>query len=464
VTETTAAPSSFRDRAGQVFLQEGRVFRTVTTSFGPILEMLHDSGLYEELTEARLLVRHERREAADPNLCALLEHEVVPFISYPYEWCFSQLKDAALLTLDVQRRAIERGMSLRDASAYNVQFLNGRPILIDTLSLGEYEEGAPWIAYGQFCRHFLAPLALMAFADIRLGSALLRRYIDGVPLDLASALLPKTTKLKFGLLTHLHLHAKADSGSRGTGGGPSGNGSVSKTALLGIVDSLRSTIQSLTWKADATTWANYYQSDGDASAHNYGEQGLQQKEDLVRELLRQVRPETVWDLGANTGRFSAVAAEVGARVISWDIDEAAVERHYQSCREREESRILPLLQDLTNPSPSQGWASGERDGLLERGGADCVLALALIHHLAIGNNVPMKQIADFLAKLAGSAIVEFVPKQDSQLQRLLVHREDIFDEYTEGGFETAFGSMFSIREKVAIPSTCRILYLLERKS
>jgi ribosomal protein L11 methylase PrmA len=348
-------------------------------------------------------------------------------------------------------------MSLKDASAYNLQFVRGKATLIDTLSFEIYKEGEPWVAYRQFCQHFLAPLALMALRDVRLNQ-LLRVYIDGVPLDLASELLPGRTRLNFGLLTHIHLHASAQKRyaySRAEVKSRPGR-TFGKQAMTGLIDSLDSTVRRLNWKPGGTEWGNYY------DITNYSDAAFEHKKQLVREWSSNVKPSLVWDLGANNGVFSRVAGETGAYVVSSDIDPAAVEQNYRQMKSEKSENLLPLLLDLTNPSPAIGWANAERDSFAVRGPADMVLALALIHHLAISNNVPLPQLAGFFASYGRWLVIEFVPKPDSQVQRLLVSREDIFSNYTRDGFESAFRSRFKICEAVNVRESERVLYLMER--
>jgi hypothetical protein len=382
----------------------------------------------------------------------IIKPELIPFISYPYEWSFSQLKHAALLTLEIQQRSMAHGMSLKDSSAYNIQFKQGKPILIDTLSFECYQEGEPWVAYRQFCQHFLAPLALMSFTDVRLNQ-LFRIYIDGVPLDLASKLLPISTFLNFSFLIHIHLHAKSQQRFAGKSVKVRKN-SVSRNALLGIIDNLKGAVQSLTWKPKGTEWAEYYEDT------NYSSEALEHKKTVVADFLDKTRPASVWDLGANVGMFSRVASEKNIPVVAFDVDPAAVEKHYCDCVRRDESRILPLVLDVTNPSPGIGWLNKERVPLYNRGPAEVCLGLALIHHLAISNNVPFRGIAEFFSVLCRILVIEFVPKHDSQVQRLLATREDIFDDYTQQAFEREFGKYFTIREAVPIKTSERTLYLM----
>ena len=446
---------SFRDPSGFVFARDGRLFRQVNNVFADEFDACTSSGLYDALTSEGLLVAHSRADlslALTPDAHAVLEPQRVPFITYPYEWCFGQLRDAALLTLDVQLRALERGFVLRDSSAYNVQFVDGRPVFIDTLSFERYRDGEPWVAYKQFCEHFLVPLSLMATRDVRVGLTL-REWIDGIPLDLGSKLLPRRSWGDLNTLLHVHLHARAQrkyaesnvsTVTRGRG--------LSKAQLVALVGSLRSAVARLSWTPAGTQWADY------VGATNYSDAAASSKETLVRTYLERAAPRTVWDLGANTGVYTRVARAVAPSVVSFDVDPAAVERNYRQVRAQNETGILPLVLDLTNPSPALGWAHRERMSLEERGPADAVMALALVHHLAIGNNVPLDRVAAYLARLGRTLVIEFVAKADSQVQRLLRNRPDIFPDYTQDGFEAAFRESFTIEESARIGDAERWLY------
>ena len=450
-------PGSFRDPAGFLFRRDGVLYRQVNASGLRDLRLLESSGLYEQLVGKGLLIPHREtgpRTALTDAAATVIAPEPVDFISYPYEWCFSQLRDAALTTLRIQKLALNKGLTLKDASAYNIQFHRGRPVLIDTLSLGAYREGEPWVAYRQFCQHFLAPLALMAKVDVRLLS-LLRAHLDGVPLDLASRLLPWRTRLSPGLLMHMHAHA-ASQKKHAASGGKGRARRVSRAGLLGITDNLAGLVRGLRWNPAGTEWGAYY------SDTNYSDEAMTAKRELVRSFLTAAAPQTVWDLGANDGTFSRLASGMGIPTVAMDIDPAAVELGWRRVRKEGETNLLPLLCDLTNPSPALGWQHHERDSLLQRGPTDAVLALALIHHLAISNNVPLGQAAAFFAAAGRVLIIEFVPKDDSQVQRLLASREDIFDDYTREGFEAAFASQFRIVRSEPIPGAKRVLYLMEK--
>lgn len=453
--------ASFRDPSGFVFTSNGRPYRQVNRVFAEQFEACTSSGLYDGLTSDGLLVAHTREDlslAHTADAHAVLAPAVVPFISYPYEWCFGELKDAALLTLDVQLRALERGFVLRDASAYNVQFVDGRPIFIDTLSFERYRDGEPWVAYRQFCQHFLVPLTLMARRDVRCG-LLLREHLDGIPLDLGAALLPRSSWFDIATMLHVQLHARSQRKHQDTDVAATiGRRKMPKRSLASLVESLRSAVARLDWLPAGTQWAEY------VDETNYSDAATAAKQELVRRFVRESHPATVWDVGANTGLYSRIAREHASLVVSFDVDPAAVERNYRAVRARSETGILPLLLDVTNPSPPIGWAHRERMSLADRGPADLVMALALVHHLAIGNNVPLESVAAYFAELARALIVEFVAKSDSQVVRLLRNREDVFPTYTKDGFEAAFADHFVIHACVRVGDAERWLYRMTRRS
>ncbi len=452
-------PGSFRDPWGFVFRRGGRLLRQINRAARPAYDRLMSCGLYDELARDGLLVRHE--ETDEPPLepdraYKVLAPEPVPLVSYPYEWCFSALRDAALLTLEIQRRALAHGLTLRDASAFNVQLrAAGRAVFIDTLSFGLYEDGAPWTGYRQFCEQFLAPLALMAYADPG-ASRLLRVHLDGIPLGAAARMLPLRTRLRTGLAAHLHLHARAQ--RRWAGRPRPRQARMGRLGLAGLIDSLARTVRRLHAPASGSTWTGY------ANLCNYSAAAWAAKRDAVAAFVDETAPSTVWDLGANTGAFSRLAAERGARVAAFDADPACVESAYQDVRGGADARILPLLMDLANPSPCLGWANRERASLFDRGPADVALALALVHHLAVGRNVPLNQIAEVLAGLCRDLLVEFVPREDSQVQGMLAGREELFADYTRAHFEAAFERKFSIRRVHPLPESGRVLYAMARRA
>ncbi len=453
--------SSFRDPSGFLFTRDGALLRQVQERYRPHYERLRASGLYDALVGEGLLVPHEERpltEAAADRAAFVLRPERLPFIALPYEWSFGQRKAAALATLRIQELSLAHGMTLKDASAYNIQFRGARPVLIDTLSFEIREQGTPWIAYRQFCQHFLAPLALQAMVDVRLG-LLLRQYVDGIPLDLASTLLPGRTKLSMWAQFHIHLHAKSIARHAATTGRSADDAkaraaSVSERGLAGLVLNLQSAVRALTWRPPGTEWGAYEETLG------YEDADRKAKHAVVQEMVAASGARTVLDLGANAGEYSRVARAGGASfVVAADGDPVAVERHVQRLEREHDAGVLPLWMDLANPSPSQGWDHREWPSLADRGPFDAVMALALVHHLAIGNNVPLPGVAAMLARLGREVIVEWVPKADPQVQRLLSAREDIFADYTEEAFRAAFTALgLHARAATPVGASGRTLY------
>jgi hypothetical protein len=456
------AEVSFRDPAGFVYRERGDLRRQVNLTYRPHYDRLMASGLYDELVAERLLVPHEElaTEGWDPALAyRVIRPERIGLVSYPYEWCFSQYRDAALLALEVQRRALARGMTLKDCNAYNLQFHRGRPIFIDTLSFEVQREGAPWAGYLQFCEHFLAPLALMALKDHRL-SQLCRTNIDGIPLDLAARLLPARSWGHCGLAVHLRLHQRLRRAHRpdlATVTAARARLTVSRGAMLGLIDSLDTAVRRLQWRAPRDGWASYDEN------LPYSAEGFERKVGLVRELIDRAGARIIWDLGANTGHFSRIAAEAGASTVALDSDPACIERMYFDARSRGETRLLPLVIDLLNPSPASGWMNRERTSIFERGRPEMVMALALIHHLAFVGNQPMANLAEFFRGLAPWLLIEFVPETDPQVRLLAVQRAGVHHEYNREVFERCFGRRFSITASEPVTEQGRILYLLRRR-
>lgn len=450
--------SSYKDPSGFVFFRDGTIFRQINKIYKKNYDHLMNSGLYQKLVDSYLLIPHEEvdiKYAITDQVYKIIKPQLIPFVSYPYEWCFSQLKDAALTTLKIQKISLKHGLSLKDASAYNIQFFKGQPILIDTLSFEKYQKNKPWVAYRQFCQHFLAPLALMGYKEVRL-SQLLMVYLDGVPLDLASKLLPSKSWLNFSLLSHLHLQAKSQ-GHLGKKENNLERYKLSFRSYLALIENLESTIKKIIWKLPKTEWAKYY------SLTNYSKAAFVHKKSLVKKYLNIIKPKNVWDLGANIGVFSRIASDQGIPTISFDIDPMVVEKNYLEVVKNKEAKILPLVLDLTNPSPSLGWACGERKSLIERGPADTVLALALIHHLVISNNTPFNKVAQFFSKICRHLVIEFVPKADSQVKKMLATRKDIFSEYKKTVFEKEFRQFFRIKRQEKIKDSKRILYLMQKR-
>jgi ribosomal protein L11 methylase PrmA len=453
---------SFRDPCCFVFGgDDGQIYRQVNQQGREDFDHLMQSGLYDQLVKKQCLIPHRDVEipAPKPKIAyRVIQPEQIPFISYPYEWCFQQLKDAALLTLKIQRTALRYKLSLKDASAYNIQFYQGKPIWIDTLSFETYHEGEPWTAYRQFCQHFLAPLALTAYSKIHLLH-LLREHLDGLPLELTSALLPYSSRLNPSISMHIHLHARVKQkySHQALDRQSVDRRKMSQTGMLGLIDSLEGCVEKLKWEPAESTWSDYYED------IHYSTAAMESKTRLVQEYLEIIQPKTVWDLGANTGYFSRLAAQMKALTMAMDSDPLAVELNYRECKKSREANLLPVVMDLTNPSPAIGWENQERSSLMERAPADAVMALALFHHLAIGNNLSFDQLAGFLSKLGKWLMIEFIPTGDPQIRKMLAFRKDIFPDYQINSFERAFSDFFSIQRSDSLVESQRVLYLMEAR-
>ena len=452
------APVSFRDPAGFVFTREGILYRQINRQGRDDYEHLIRSGLYDRLVGEQLLIPHETVEIPPEQpgqAFAVIRPEPVPCISYPYEWSFSMLRDAALTTLRVEQAALRSGMTLKDASGTNIQFVKGKPVLIDTLSLQRYTEGEPWYAYGQFCRHFMAPLALVSFADVRLVR-LLQVHHDGVPLDLARALLPLRSWFHLPALLHIHLHGRWKERYGGAPGQPS-RVRMSRTSREGLVDHLIRAVSKYHWDPRRLDRDAY-----DASV-TYSKAASAEKEVVVARYLQLIRPRYVVDLGADVGVFSRIAAKYAPFVCSLDRNPAAVEQIYRQVKERDETALLPLWVDLTNPTPPTGWECRERPSLFQRLPCDTVLALAILHHLAITNNTPLPFIARTLAGMCRNLIIEFIPLDDPAVQELLSRKAGQEIEYNLDGFNRAFGRFFTVLESAPLTDSGRILYLMKTR-
>ena len=455
-------PGSFRDPSGRVFDAGDTVLRTIQPCYREHWEQATESGLLSQLVEKGFLLEFKEVPPVE-GAWKCVQAEKLPFISYPYEWSFPQLRDAALLTLEIQRCALNCGMTLKDASAYNVQFRGSRPVFIDLLSFEKRPDLAPWQAYRQFCMHFLAPLALQSF-EPRL-SRLSAQWINGIPLDVAWGMLPARAKFSAGLQMHVHLHAKAE--KRFEDGRVAALRTrevrVSSRQLLDVVESLERTIKALPYAQMGGEWSEYY------SDTNYSKAGAAHKERLVAEAARSFAGRLAHDFGANTGRYSRLLAPHFDAVLASDLDAVAVARHYTALASTPEDRlssVLPLVVDLANPSPAIGWACLERQSFVQRGSADMVIALALTHHLFFASGIPWAEQAAFFASLlkpGGGLAVEFVPRGDSQVERLLAARDDVFTEYTLEDFRANFGVFFQEKASYRIMDSQRVLLILTTK-
>ncbi|HEU0112306.1 MAG TPA: class I SAM-dependent methyltransferase [Flavisolibacter sp.] len=448
-------PSSYRDPSGFLFYHNSRLYRQVNRSFQKDFEQFISSGIYQHLIDKGLLIPHQQVDqnfTGTANWYTTLEPEVIPFISYPYEWCFAMLKDAALTTLEIAGEAIKFGMILKDASAYNVQWHNGRMKFIDTLSFEKWDEGKPWIAYRQFCEHFFAPLALMHFKKQPVSKWFLA-YPEGIPVELASSLLPYKSKWHLHTYLHVHLHARVSQKKQTKETAKT----FSTSKLKNLLRSLEEAVRSFSLDVQSGVWSDYY--DEAFQRENY----LEPKKQIINDLLENLEIKSAMDVGANEGEFSQLAASKNVRTISVDFDHYSINRLYKKINEGSIHNILPLVMDLSAPSPAIGLNNTERTSFLDRVNVDLVMALAVIHHLCIGKNIPFDDLVKMFANMGSYLLIEFVPRFDEKIEVMLQQKKDVYDWYTIDNFKSSFSKEYEILNFKTIGTTKRELFLMKRK-
>ncbi|MBL7702033.1 MAG: class I SAM-dependent methyltransferase [Ferruginibacter sp.] len=454
-------PASYRDTSGFVFIHDGMVYRYVHPVYEKQYTQLIHSGLYDELVKKGKLVVHS--ETNDLQKFGFEEGKVllpaqIPFISYPYEWSFDMWKDAALLTLQVALISLQKEMILKDATPFNIQFHKGKPVFIDTLSFETYSEGKPWIAYRQFCECFLGPLLLMHYNYPDAGR-LFTVYPNGIPVDVLVSMLPKRSRWNMGAFLHIHLQAKFFQRTLGAGRQnqkPVKENNFSRKKMELLLKGLESFVQKLSVKNVKTTWDDYY------TDTILGTDYLDAKTKLVRSFCNFIDFKTVIDLGANDGHFSLLFDE-SKQVIATDADSNCINALYRKIKQGGITNLLPLINNIVTPSPATGWNNAERESITQRLKADLVMALALVHHLAIAANVPLQLIAEWLRPMGSYLIIEFVPKTDEKVKLLLQHRQDIFDSYTLENFRSVFTERYQLMKEAPVGNTNRVLFLFKRK-
>lgn len=459
----SAVAGSFRDPAGTVFERDGRIFRTVMPAVLDDYTFVRAGDFLPRLVAAGRVIGEQEVNAALLGTAAagasrVLEHPRLPFVSHPYEWCFPALKAAALLHLDIALEGLDQDIALVDASAYNVQFRGPRPLFIDALSFRRYREGEFWLGHRQFCEQFLNPLLLRALFGVA-HNAWYRGAPEGIATPLLARLLRWRHCFDWNLLVHVLLPARLQGGraARARAGRSLRERRLPRAALRRMLDALRGWIARLE-PADgaATPWADY------ARANSYADDEARTKADVVARFAAAVRPGLLWDLGCNSGEYSEVALTHGAtRVIGFDADQGALEGAWARAVARGLD-LLPLYLDAADPTPGQGWEGRERAGLHARGPADALLALAVVHHLAIGRNVPLPRVVAWLLGLAPRGVIEFVPPEDPMVEALQALRDRRFPDYTAAAFEHALGAGARIVERVAVKAGGRTLYWYER--
>ena len=455
-------PGSFRDRRGKIFYWNGEIIRALSRRAVEEWQALAATRFFPRLMKTGKVVKTELLDAKGlegsfseaGEWAGFLSHEAIPFISYPYEWSFQMLKDAALLQLELIEAALGENMILKDASSFNLQWQGSQPVFIDIPSFERLSPGEPWVGYRQFCQLFLYPLLLQSYKNIPF-QPWLRGSIDGISSQDCSQLMSWKDLFRKGVLTHVYLQSRLQSRY---GGSDTDARRVLKTAgfnrdlIAANVRRMTQTVSALNWKDTRSEWSDY------TSNNTYSEEDHQAKADFVRNTVQSRRWKLVWDLGCNTGVFSRICAENSDYVVAMDQDPAAVEIFYQGLKKEGSRSILPLVMNFTDPSPDLGWRCLERKTITGRGQPELTLCLALIHHIVIGSNVPAGEFVEWLAELQSSLVIEFVTKDDPMVQVLLRNKEDQYQDYGLDSFERSLGSCFEIERRLDLPSSTRVLY------
>jgi hypothetical protein len=460
---STLEPGSFRDPDSRVFYAGDVVYRALSTEGLDDFRALQQAGLLEDPRIVATELVHDGPELPAPlvkETAGVLRHERIPFVSYPYEWTFSMLKDAALLQLDLLLAALERDLVLKDSTPYNVQFRGARALFVDVGSFERLRHGEPWAGYRQFCMLYLYPLLLQALKGVRF-QPWLRGSIDGITAAEMRGLLSARDRFHRGLLIHVFLHARLERRYADRGGEIRKDlrqAGFRKELIVANVRKLRTLTERLRWDPPAGVWTAY------GEGNSYSDEDAARKDDFVRDAARACSPRLVWDIGANNGRYSRIAAEQARTVVAIDADQGPPELLYRELREERDERILPLTIDLADPSPGLGWRGLERTALAGRGRPDLVLALALVHHLAISANVPVREVVDWLAGLGSALVIEFPTREDPMVETLLApKREGLHPDYELGFFERCLAEAFEIDRSERLGSGTRILFFARPK-
>lgn len=459
-------PGSFRDREGRVFERDGGLFRALSAPAADAFRRLAATRFFEAAQADGRVVRTAVAPGIAPPAApgeawtAVLEHERIPVVSYPFEWCFSMLRDAALLQLDLHLAAIEEGFGLKDATPYNVQFRGARPVFIDVGSFEPLRPGEPWIGYRQFCQLYLYPLLLAAHRGLDFRPWLRGSLAGIAPAD-ARRLFTLRDLFRPGVLTHVRLHARA---AGAAAGGSRDAARELREAGFGValvqanLRALRRLVAALPPPSAASEWSHYDE------ALPYSAAGRDEKRAFVEEAARAARPRVAWDVGCNTGEYARLVAGHAGTVVALDADTAAVERLYLALRAEGAERILPLAADVSDSPAGLGWRGRERRALEERARPDLVIALAVLHHLAITGNVPLAELVDWLAATGAELVVEFVHREDPMVQRLLAGRPDRFPDYELQIFERLLHGAFEVVARRPLSGGTRTLFHARRRA
>jgi hypothetical protein len=468
MTRTTSEAGSYRDREGRVFYAGDQVYRALSARAWEDWRALRERQFFRDALAGGRVVDTREPDVPPPlpeellptPVAGVLWHRRVPFVSYPYEWSFGMLRAAALLQLELLEAALGEGFVLKDATPYNVQWIGARPVFIDVASFERLAPGDPWVGYLQFCQLFLYPLLLNAYRDVPF-QPFLRGALEGIDPAIASRLLHGRDRLRRGVLTHVHLHARlqrSHAADRRSARSEVKGAGFSKQLILANVRSLRRLVEGLRWRASGSTWASY------GAQHGYQEADRSAKEAFVDRAAERSRGRLLWDLGCNDGHFTRLAASRFEYALALDADHLTVDRLFGELERKDSNHVLPLVVNLVDTSPALGWRGLERRTLVDRGRPDLVLALALVHHLAIGANVPVAELVSWLADLGGDLVVEFVGPSDPMVQKLLLEKREAYPDYELDGFRRRLQERFELVAEEALRGGRVLFHAVRRRS
>ncbi|HKY22629.1 MAG TPA: class I SAM-dependent methyltransferase [Vicinamibacterales bacterium] len=461
MSDIALEPGSFRDRTARVFYHDGKIFRGLNETALKEWQALSATSFFRRFSGSGAIVPTQQRDLASLPLSStgqqwagVLEHEKLPFVSYPYEWSFEMLRDAALLQLDLVLAGLEEGIGLKDASAYNLQWKGASPVFVDVASFYTRAEGEPWVGYRQFCQMFLYPLLLQAYRDVPF-QPWMRGNIDGMDAEVCLNLLSARDYVRAGVLAHVYLQAKAQKAYNATTRDVRKDltkAGFDKRIIKTNAEGLRALVAGLQWKPKQSTWSDYLK------CGHYEASDAEQKREFVRGVAGTRDRSLAWDIGCNVGVFSRILAERTTHVVAMDLDHLAIDKLYLALKAEKVTNILPLVVNVTDPSPNLGWRNMERKRIDERGRPELILALALIHHVVIGGNIPMAEFVQWLRDLGGELVIEFVTRKDPMVVTLLRNKEDHYTDYDEDVFERELAARFRIAKRQPLGSGTRIMY------
>jgi hypothetical protein len=463
--EKVVEEGSYRDRNGSVFYHNDTVYRGISKKALQNWKILSQTRFFEEACRRGEVVQTRHVDGLEESLpqrskdqwAAVLWHESIPFVSYPYEWSFSALKDAALLQLRLFLDALDEEIALKDASSFNIQWRGTLPVFIDIPSFEPWTAGEPWIGYRQFCQLFLYPLLLQAYKNVSF-QPWLRGRIDGIEPEEMNNLMSWRDRLRGGVLSHVFLHSRFEKAFNNRKSGVKAqlsDSGFSKALIKANVHRLERLVDGLNWGQTKSEWSNY------GKGAHYSAEDKQAKECFVRKVVSSRQWPLAWDLGCNQGLYTRILAEYADTVVAMDADHLTIDRLYRKLKEEANRRILPLVINLADPPPALGWRGRERKSLIERGRPSLTLCLALIHHIVIQANIPLADFIEWLRTLGGALVIEFVTREDQMVQRLLQNKVDDYADYDQGYFEYVLQQNFRIVQKQDLHSGTRILYFAE---